>query len=42
MDNSEIKKELGMSYDELVEHLLSKYGPAKYDYFCNESCRSKN
>ena len=22
--------------------LLKKYGPAQYDYFCNESCKSKN
>lgn len=42
MDNAEIKGELTMSYDELVDYLLDKYGPAESDYFCNESCRSRN
>ena len=42
MESLEIKKELEMSYMELVNYLLKKYGPAKYDYFCNESCKSKN
>ncbi len=42
MDSSEIQKELEMTYFELVEYLLKKYGTAKYDYFCNESCKSKN
>jgi hypothetical protein len=31
-----------MPYDEYVNYLLKKYGPAKYDYFCNEKCKSKN
>lgn len=31
-----------MSYQELVQFLLKKYGPAKYDYFVNERCISKN
>ena len=42
MENIEIKKELEMTYNELVEYLLNKHGAAKYDYFCNESCKSKN
>jgi hypothetical protein len=42
MQSLEIKKELNMTYGELVQYLLEKYGPAKYDYFCNESCKSKN
>lgn len=42
MKSSEIQKQLGMSYSELVKHLLSKYGPAQYNYFRNESCKSKN
>ena len=42
MKSSEVDAELAMTYDELVQHLLKKYGPAKYDYFVNESCRSKN
>ena len=42
MDNEEINKELAFSYDGLVEYLLKKYGAAKYDYFVNESCKTKN
>lgn len=42
MDDKEIDKELAMSYDELCDYLLRKYGAAKYDFFVNESCRSKN
>lgn len=42
MDNKEIDKELGLSYDELCNYLLDKYGVAKYDFFLNEKCRSKN
>ena len=42
MESSEVKKELNMTYKELVEHLLKKYGPSEYDYFSNESCKSRN
>ncbi len=42
MESIEIKNQLKMTYDELVDYLLKKYGPAQYDYFCNESCKSKN
>lgn len=42
MDRQEIYEELKMSYEELVGYLLQKYGGAKYDYFPNEECRSKN
>lgn len=42
MESIEIKKELNMTYEELVNYLLAKYGPAKYDYFCTEACKSKN
>lgn len=42
MDSLEIKKEFAMSYQELIGYLLKKYGAAKYDYFVNESCKSKN
>ena len=31
-----------MSYNELVQFLINKYGPAKYDYFTNEYCTTKN
>jgi hypothetical protein len=42
MDSEEIKKELAMTYAEMVTHLLSKYGKAEHDYFRNETCKSKN
>lgn len=42
MKSAEIKNELKMNYDELVYYLLKKYGAAKYDYFCNVKCRSRN
>lgn len=42
MESTEIKNQLKMTYDELVDYLLKKYGLAQYDYFCNESCKSKN
>lgn len=42
MDSKEIRKERYMEYERLVKYLLKKYGPAQYDYFCNETCRSKN
>lgn len=38
----DINDALFMSYDEYVDYLIGKYGPAKYDYFCNEMCKSKN
>lgn len=42
MTSEEVDKELDMSYDDLCQYLLEKYGASKYDYFANESCRSKN
>lgn len=42
MDSTEVQAELQMTYQELVNYLLKKYGPAKYDYYCNESFKSKN
>lgn len=42
MESTEIRSQLNMTYRELVEYLLKKYGVAEYDYFCNESCKSKN
>lgn len=35
-------KIMNMNYNELVEFLIDKYGHAKYDYFTNENCQSKN
>lgn len=31
-----------MTYNELVDYLLGKYGPAEYDYFRTEECKTKN
>lgn len=42
MESLEIKKQLKMTYSELVDYLLKKYGKAQYDYFVNENCKSKN
>ena len=42
MENDEFFYELSMSYDELVVYLRQKYGPAEFDYFCGESCKTKN
>jgi hypothetical protein len=42
MSKDEVSKELDMSYSELCQYLVDKYGPAQYDYFVNETCRSKN
>ena len=44
LDNSKeyYKKIMKMSYDELVQTLINKYGPARYDYFTNEYCTNKN
>ena len=37
-----IEYQLSMTYDDYVHWLLEKYGPAKFDYFSNEMCRSKS
>ena len=37
-----IEQELNMSYKDYVNHLLTKYGAAQYNYFANENCKSKN
>jgi hypothetical protein len=42
MTSEEVDKELVLSYDDLCQYLLEKYGPAEHDYFVNESCQSKN
>ena len=30
------------TYDEYIDYLLNKYGPAQFDYFCTPECKSKN
>lgn len=42
MESNEISKEMKMGYNELVQYLLIKYGPAKYDYFTNPTCKTKS
>ena len=40
--NTNYAFEMEMTYAELVQHLLEKYGRAKGDYFLTDGCRSKN
>lgn len=42
MKSIEIEKELSMSYSELVDYLLKKYGKVNGDYFVTEACKTKN
>ena len=42
MDNSEVKSELMMTYNNLVDYLLDKYGPAQYNYFSTNTCKTRN
>lgn len=42
MKREEIERELSMSYNELVDYLLKKYGKAEGDYFVSESCKTRN
>lgn len=41
MLSDEIYKELAMSYYDLVDYLINKYGSAKYDYFYTSECSTK-
>ena len=38
----EYKNQMNLSYQELVDYLIKKYGAAKEDYFINDSFASKN
>ena len=42
MEHEEIVKEVKMTYYELQDYLLKKYGSAKYDYFTEPECKYKN
>ncbi len=42
MLSEELYYELTLSYYDLVKHLIKKYGPAQYDYFCTPELKSKN
>lgn len=42
MSSDDLKKQMAMDYDEQIEYLLKKYGPAKYDYFISEDNLTKN
>ena len=42
MDSAELFHEISMSYSELTNYLLGKYGLAQHDYFTSSECRSKS
>ena len=42
MKREELLYEIGLTYQELVDYLISKYGPAKYNYFATEECKTKS
>lgn len=42
MEREEIYKELQMTYDELQQYLIGKYGGAVCDYFATPECKSKS
>ena len=42
MDSAEFLSEISMSYSELTNYLLNKYGPAQHDFFISSECRSKS
>ena len=42
MESKELFYEYRMSYKDLTEYLIKKYGEAKYDYYIDSSCTKKN
>lgn len=42
MDREELEKQKLLTYKQLVEYLLSKYGAATCNYFCRDNFKSKN
>lgn len=42
MDKIEFNQEKLMSYNQLVDYLLKKYGAAQHDYFTSPTCKTKN
>ncbi len=42
MLKEELYYELTLSYYDLIKHLIKKYGPAQYNYFCTSELKSKN
>ena len=42
MDRSEFEYQKTLTYSQLVEHLLDKYGRSTCDYFYRNNCKSKN
>lgn len=42
MEHEEIIKEVKMTYYELCDYLIQKYGPAEYNYFTKPECKYKN
>lgn len=41
MNSNEINRELNMTYYELCDYLIEKYGGAELDYFPNPQCKAK-
>ena len=41
MEQAEIRREISLSYYDLCNYLIDKYGAAKFDYFPNPQCRAK-
>ena len=37
-----LQETLSMKYDDYVQYLIEKYGPAQCSYFANEQCKSKS
>lgn len=42
MEHNEILIEMEMDYKALVEYLLKKHGAAKWDYFTDETCKTRS
>lgn len=42
MSSDDLRNQMTMDYDDQIEYLLKKYGPAKYDYFISEDNLTKN
>lgn len=42
LTSRDLKRQMAMDYDTQIEHLLRKYGPAKYHYFISEDNLTKN
>lgn len=41
VSRDELFHEISMPYQDLVDYLKEKYGPARYNYFYKDNCRSR-